>query len=58
MKSLFHVFELLDPLKALFSVQGRLCQKAFAGIQHFKGLVPLNSQKHAESVVIDSQMHT
>lgn len=39
-------------------MHGRLCQKAYTGIHHFKGPLPLNSQKHAESVVIDSHTRT
>lgn len=39
-------------------MHGRFWQKAYAGIHHFKGLLPLNSQKHAESVVIDSHTQT
>lgn len=37
---------------------GRLCQKASVGIHHFKGPLPLNSRKHAESAVIDSHTRT
>lgn len=39
-------------------MHGRFWQKAYAGIHHFKEPLPLNSQKHAESVVIDPHTHT
>lgn len=38
-------------------MHGCLCQKAYAGIHDFKGPLTLNSQKQAESVVIDSHIH-